>query len=849
MADEEDYFGDITVSQDAEEDDHANDVTFGDIGDLKAGDQVSEATWAPDHETLAKAIEAEKEAILNARFGDIGKQSLSHNSHSHPSKDAFAFLHSNEATALPVRTSPFATQREQIPSQAFHHMQTFGIRDEPTSDLNQRMAAGPTTFPLPHPNYVHSLHHHQIPMPTEEQRVEQQAFNEQQRRRLLYEQQQQLLQSKYHHGVQHYQQMHYGPSPLMPQRSATQPADPAFGNGGFQLQQQQQQRDDKSYMTRQLHRMQMVQEAMMLRPQQNQQRPVPGFSEHSLHVPFTGAMKHGEPPGMQHRPDSSLSRQDRMPPHLPGAPGLDSGTFTASMNGSAASNGHEYGVTRPNRTAALSEPHVAQASMHPRVSKGQPVLPPLPVSAVRLDDLERKLVGMSVAPTNRARETAGGGAAKNAGHVAASASPTPQRSGRRLQTMTDKDLELVLRMHLRQLDTPIPYRDDFYFAVYRELRDNENTDMYGHLGQALRELEGANGVHRGRRKRGRGPKRGKSEGGGEGMDGDVSSPKSTAGAHTSQNLATLAHALGTIQSWTPKAPRRLMDYNVVSDKSVVQAMNKRIADDVTSRSIRDDERVLVRVAVEEGYDIMNQLQDVARRKASYSVDTLLEKLYETLHISDTARSNGVTGAESPGYERTRFFVRMCVFEKGRRYVSRVLKVLRPAQTSRVLKTMFENLSMLLYAIPAPTGDSENDEEGLWEALKSIVRDPNTDAATCLEWLVAFGKTHVKDKGALMIALGSVIGANLIYITMQRIFAAQNSPSGVSLTENNKEWEQLCSGLTSCLGDVFENAESTKSVWEVAAMLDALSHGEAQGTLRLTLKTLLDSGRAPPPPGT
>ncbi len=270
-------------------------------------------------------------------------------------------------------------------------------------------------------------------------------------------------------------------------------------------------------------------------------------------------------------------------------------------------------------------------------------------------------------------------------------------------------------------------------------------------------------------------------------------------------------------------------------------MHKVMEDDGKSRLMRDDERVAVRAAVEDGYDLLSRLQDATRKKAAEDTSELLNRVFDTLHLSSEV--DGGESAES--FESTRFFVRMCVFDKGKRYIARLLSVLRPVQAARVITAVFENLSMLLYAIaPRAAGDGPDE---LWEAVLRAVRSPLIPAERCMGILNAFCRTHATDGGSLVIVLSSAIGARLLYVTMQRIFSAQGD--GAPLTRDCSQLHALCVAITARLGDVFEATESSKSIWEVAAMLDALSEGQIQADLRSTLKNLLDSGRAPPPPGT
>lgn len=736
--------------------DDANDTTFGDIGDIRAGDAASEQQWASQHDEFAKAIEMEKEQILRRN-----------REQDRPSDDSSG------------QTQPGLSGRDQRSENVTPQMQP-----------QQRMHPGhPGMSPgrQMHPDYARALLAQQQLQQQMQSRngpeMQNPGLREQQERMLLLQQQQMRMNRQQ-------QQMNQQPPPPMGQQQQQQRMNPPSPEMQMYMQAQAQQRQQME----QMHRMR----------QQQAQAPPPPEVQHFLMSQQRLLQEN------QHLNPAQLRFiiEQHHQQYLAAAAARARATAAAAGQTAPPPNGPPPGFSQPpgfNRGPPPAGPPPPGPSPGRASGPGAPQAPQAPQSramprdAITLEDLEQTLRSTGVSEKPR----------------------------RRMESMTDKDLELVLRMHLRQIDTSIPYRDDFYWAVYED--DSNTRDMYDDLGAHLRDVEAQSGgesvsIKKRLRKQDR--------------DNDN---KKVPGVHTSSNLKTLTRALGTIQSWNPRAPRRLMDLGAGDGKTAVPAVHKAIEEDGQNRLLRDDERIAVRAAVEDGYDLLSRLQDIARKKSAESYDVLLKSLLDTLHLSG---SDGNTAPDFLPFESTRFFVRMCIFDKGKRYIARLLSVLSPMYAARVVTAVFENLSVLLYTIAPRTEGDPPDE--FWEAVMRAVRNPLVPAERCAEILDVFCRIHAEDAGALVIVLSSAVGARLMYAIMQRVFSLQDV--GVPYTRNNPHWEMLCGALAARLGDVFDAAESTKHVWEVAAMLDALSEGQTQFELRGVLKKLLESGRAPPPPG-
>ncbi len=702
-----------------EDADKANDITFGDIGNVRAGDVASEQLWAADHDALAKKIEAEKEGILRARRG--GYQQL----------------------ATPLAASPQLSYPSSVlaPTRdiGLHHP---SLRQFPSLDLNSQLQPSLDSRP--------SLRLGDCRM--RELNSADQSFPSIQTSNIATTRDP-LVQpaSREMSTVEH---------SILP-RQVHQPATST----------QLLQRMEMDRLVR-IQQQEFITQNNQLAPEELQ-RFLVRYHDHFIRV--------------------AASKVSQM--------------FNSGVPGTRRSppvNNFDTVTSEPLRSGVDPPAEEAKSSM------------------LSVTEIESGL---------------------QAAHIS-------KPSKRVLPTMKDKDLEVVLRMHLKQLDGTLPYRDDFYCVTYTSRHRDENNvelrneDMYEELGTYVGTvLDNRTAVDHPTASKDRVQRR-KRERTRKNTDKRVTNSKNM---KASSNLRTLTHVLGTIQAWNPKARRRVMD---MSPGAPVGKSNSKPMSCITGeyrvgeyRLMRDDERVLVRAAVEDGYDLLGKLQDVTRKHANHDVSDILNRLVDTLHLSPSSKEELEDAFSS--FESTRFFVRMCVFEKGKRYIARMLSVLPPRLAVRIVTAIFENLSVLLYEI-APSSD-EDSHDVLWAAIISTVRKQEFPPQRCMDVLTAFCRTHSSDSGAIIFSLTTSVGAKLLYVTMQRIYTAQADDPPLYLTIDNPEWDALCTALTDRLGDAFDAAESSDNVWEVAAMLDALSTGTTQDGLRSTLKGLIDSGRAPPPP--
>jgi hypothetical protein len=757
----EDYFGDVAVPSSEEENDAANDETFGaDADDVVAGDPESDVAWKLGHEELAARIEREREAILRRQ-------------------DALGPVPG--AGAEPAAPATGAAGGAMLP---LH--------------LQQQQPQQPQQQEQPHLSavYMHQaqIQQHQYAMMQQQQC----AFAEQQRRVML----------------QHREYLQLNPA-----------AAP-------QLHEQQQQMivHHQQQMAQMQHQLQARQAALaqMQVTMQAQARAAP--QQRQLH------------PLQQQQQQVAAAGAASLPPPPP--PGV------------RAQGGRMEQIEREMAAAGLGPAGAAQRKAADAELRGGARSAPAP------EGIEASLVGDARAAAARLQSpdsaANGGHTSRDRGGPGGPGGPGGRGSGprlpagRRLESMTDRDMEIVLRMHLRQLETAVPYKDEYYAFAMREREATGATDSFERLAAIVSELTGASGRGaNGKRSTPKGARRVATDVGECGDDDDARSLAST--THAPENLSTLATALGTLQVWNPKAPRKLVDFGgkaggpsapgqTTDAGSTLQKASggtKRAA--TPDKLLREDERIVVRSAVEEGYDVFAALHDVARRKASAPVDPLIKSLFGVLRLPSTPGA-----AASPDTDA--FLVRMCGFAKGMQFVARAFAVLKAPQKLLVACCVMRNLHLLVRA-EALSHAEEAHAESFWTAMAAYVREGASDPQVAVDMLRHFDDAHKDRPECVVAAMGSTAGASLVYVAMQRLFGALNGSQFEAdmVADVSGIMGALCDTVEESLGDIFEQTQSSAGVWQVAAMLDALAPAGQQAKLRSTLRRLLEDGTAPPPP--
>lgn len=191
-----DYFGDIIIPDDEKEQEATNDLTFGDIEDIKAGDDISETLWKPNHQPSSSTIQAEKEKFLLGYNpnGDATPRSLSNRHAAKGAGDSVASspreLVSSDASGIPQFMSDAESSQaysqlliqlkaSKLPDAISHRYPNasavsaqqqqpapqrapFGESQHPSSTLNEHQLRRSFVHPMVVLNNLHSLLIHKI---------------------------------------------------------------------------------------------------------------------------------------------------------------------------------------------------------------------------------------------------------------------------------------------------------------------------------------------------------------------------------------------------------------------------------------------------------------------------------------------------------------------------------------------------------------------------------------------------------------------------------------------------------------------------------------------------------------
>lgn len=497
-----------------------------------------------------------------------------------------------------------------------------------------------------------------------------------------------------------------------------------------------------------------------------------------------------------------------------------------AMNGSMRPNGNN--PTRGSPNFKHQQPSIINSGRLPKLSDEELQKAP------RLQEIERQMAAAGLGPNAKKsdRDTFGSPVRRV---ERAPEAPLKKKSQRRLESMTDRDQEWVFRAHLRQIETSVVYKDDYYNSVLTKKLREGDTDIFADLAervQALRTRDKERGMY-GNSMRIRGPKRNNISAGKD------ESHVASSSQHSDQNMRSLANALGTVQSWHPRAPRRVMDFGLLEKRDP--------SDVIPQKSLRDDERVHVRQEIERGYEIIAVIHDIARGESNKPLGPAIQTLMSTLHLAGKANDEYRGGCD--GVKSTRFFATMCIIEKGRRYLTHVLQLLEDADKVRVLCAMFENLGMLVFASQKSVGKgtSSGSQDELFATIMKIVQDPDIRPQDCLAIFSSFSLSHVPHRDAFLTAFRSAVGAKIVFLCMQKISAGLSKNMIEEEDISTSCIDEFARGFTKVLHDLFKGAESESRVWEVMASLDALSRGGTRTAYRSELHRLMRVGTVPPPP--
>lgn len=469
----------------------------------------------------------------------------------------------------------------------------------------------------------------------------------------------------------------------------------------------------------------------------------------------------------------------------------------------------------------------------------------------RMQEIERQMAQAGLGPSNNSSNN--NNSSRRGGHRGRKKSFTPlfqsnnshrtaaKKTDRRLESMTDRDQELVFRVHLRQIESSAVYKDDYYSTVISKVRERDSqTQVFSELAEIVQTIRLST------RERGReGSIRSKKSKKGKLANGETDPNSEASPSNSDSSNRPFANALGTVQSWNPRAPRRVMG------SSGTELMSPE-SDAKTATPMVDDMRVRMRRSIEDGYDIIATIHDICRGESTESLEKQIRLLISTMHLRE--ESGLASSQDRETWHSTRFFEFMCLAEKGRRFIEHVIELLDLSEMLRFMPVLFANLGSMIFAVciqqvESSSMGSGNRELRLCRRMLTMLRDTEVSSADCLVMLQSFIVNHALEHKSLICTLRSFVAARLLYTCLQRVAKGVAEDEIVAAdVERCCNIIQFSRVLNDLLPTVFKGAASVNSVWEVVGSIDGLLSDEySQRQYRIKLTKMVRDGDIPVPP--
>lgn len=934
--DAEDYFGDVSIPENEIDEDATNDVTFGDLGDIKAGDDVSETLWKPNHQTFSSTIQTERESFLRQHLKPSLSPSFSPSaSPPPPAQQTFRAQSPTfegdpdarlEAWAhmLGVNASPRSSTAPQSISELHSHPQsqtqarTHLGQTRQSQELNhvseqpRSISSAPIQRPIPQPlkagqsSLANVDHTRSFEGPVEPGSVPAAMLLQERLARLKAQSSTQTHSAN--QNAQHLQKHQYSEQPMSPpangyQRYSNSPTSlDEYEHRALRILEQQAREAIASHhetARKQLHealvaqrtgihfdraefdrhqsaalqlimteyytRVRQVQLAVWQRKQhilqaqkqQQQQQQLKLHQSDQLQLEETSKQLQVSPsmhsqPQLQHgqtENEHSDLQDDKMPSlhsvvkHLSAFEDSDRLNPSSAQEHKRADVSLDFSSSSMHTNGELSSPVKASqnSSVLPEERRSRPYMQNESSSRKlnnedilndpRMQEIERRMAEAGLGPSNSRHSGINSRQSAFSLFRKEEQRPALKKSDRRLESMTDRDQELVFRVHLRQLESTTVYKDDYYCAVVSKERKQSDSDTFESLSQMVQTIRltahdhGHDGISRSSRKSRRA--------------GTSRVPQPSSPTNNEQGSRAFANALGSVQSWNPRAPKRTMGH------SNSEGLSPGPDNDSTPKLVWSDIRVQASCAIEDGYDIIAKIHDICRGENTESLEDQIRQLIETLHLQEV--HDVVMLHERELWHSTPFFETICASAKGRHYLEHVLDLLDLSEMSRIMPALFSNLGKMLYR--TRTQQDCSSRILLSKRMRSILCDAELSSIDCLAVFHAFITAHSSDEQPLICSLRSAVGARLLFTCIQRILRGLATAEFLEEELNQPQITKFALGIADIAPKCFKNAESVQFVWEVVGSMDGLLSSQSQKEYRDKLSELVQSNKIPAPPGT
>ncbi|EME30617.1 hypothetical protein Gasu2_32880 [Galdieria sulphuraria] len=362
--------------------------------------------------------------------------------------------------------------------------------------------------------------------------------------------------------------------------------------------------------------------------------------------------------------------------------------------------------------------------------------------------------------------------------------------------MTCSEIELIAKMHIRQLETSSWPVEDFYCQAYRQKEQRRSEEQ-------LKEYPYSRDTKKKTLRSGYFPH------------------------HSENNLKILERALGSIQGYNPNAPRRMVQ---VALESVSDSSLERDEAHVTDTPFHEDSRIAAQSVISLAFDILFDLED---ELSVYSSVAELEE-HKTKMSRKLLNTFGITVDENLRDETRNIFSRICALPKGRKLLIRCFSVLPRTYLTPLLNMILFSLGMILKR----TSKAQLEEPSWQQFVESVMHfiEETDDISVLTEWTHSFAVGHQENKNFLfVITTGSSLSLVVTLLFSACSLDSSRQPPLKMLLN------RLCERLILSVEEMFKHVEHS-IVWQLVALLDGFVDTMLREKLRMIIKKLIEEQR-------
>eukprot|EP00871_Galdieria_phlegrea_P002425 jgi/Galph1/3183/GphlegSOOS_G1867.1 len=356
--------------------------------------------------------------------------------------------------------------------------------------------------------------------------------------------------------------------------------------------------------------------------------------------------------------------------------------------------------------------------------------------------------------------------------------------------MSSHDIELIAKMHIRQLETSSLLTEDFYCQNLKKqtAKGNASSEKKHYLEKKKKEKVGYF-------------------------------------PHHSEN--NLKARPWYIQGYNPNAPRRMVQ---VTHELLMENASEVDSTRSSETLFSEDLRITVQFMIAEAYDVLFEIEDILNGHIAVSdeeeaIVRLTQRLYNIFRISES---------DNISVSNKTVFTKLCTLEKGRKLQIRILSLLPSSYVGSLLKMIFYCLGMVLKRV-----NKQQIMEPMWKDWFNTI----SDAIESIEYVSLFTDIfHYflagNEDNSLFLQVVStepslVLVSNLLSFSFETEYFTDHNLKRVL--------GEFCEKLVLHVESMFEQVDHS-IVWKVIALLDGFIEDPLRDRLRATLRQLIEMQR-------